>query len=255
MSQYKTCTKCLQTKSLDNYFKLKTSKDGLRTACKACAKESSRAWRSKNAEKVAANQKAWREANAERYKASQKAYQAANPEAVTGRARAWREANPEKGKKYRKENAEKLRESTKKWAEKNRERRRETNRAWKQANKQRITQAQREYYLENREKILIFHKDYRDSNREKRKHWANFRRAKQIGNGAFRVTAKEIAKLRSQPCAYCGKPSEHIDHIIPISRGGTHSIGNLTGACASCNLSKSSRFIMEWKKGETTNER
>ena len=248
MSNYKTCTKCSQTQSLDAFFKLSTAKDGLRTACKACAKISSRAWRFNNAEKVALNQKAWRKANSGVYLASQKAYRKANPESVTGRAKAWREENPRKGAIYRKENAEKLRANTQRWAEKNAERRQSTNKAWREGNREKIRSVQREYYQNNFQKILSYGKDYRDSNSDKRKNWANFRRAKKMQNGVFRVTAKEIAKLRSQPCAYCGKPSQHIDHVIPISRGGTHGIGNLTGACASCNLSKSFKFITEWKR-------
>lgn len=38
-----------------------------------------------------------------------------------------------------------------------------------------------------------------------------------------------------------------MDHIIPVIRGGNHSIGNLTPACASCNASKNHRTVMEWR--------
>lgn len=63
----------------------------------------------------------------------------------------------------------------------------------------------------------------------------------------FRVTEKEFRRLRSMPCAYCGAPSEHIDHVTPLARGGRHSIGNLVGACAACNLSKSKKLLVEWR--------
>jgi 5-methylcytosine-specific restriction endonuclease McrA len=43
-------------------------------------------------------------------------------------------------------------------------------------------------------------------------------------------------------CTYCetplfGKPF-HVDHKLPISRGGKHDIGNLCAACRPCNSSK-----------------
>jgi 5-methylcytosine-specific restriction endonuclease McrA len=50
-----------------------------------------------------------------------------------------------------------------------------------------------------------------------------------------------------QPCIYCGAKAEHLDHIIPISRGGLHKVGNLAPSCAKCNLSKSAKFVTEWR--------
>jgi 5-methylcytosine-specific restriction endonuclease McrA len=49
-------------------------------------------------------------------------------------------------------------------------------------------------------------------------------------------------------CAYCGVKPElvHMDHIIPLKRGGRHSIGNVLPACRSCNTSKSARLLYEW---------
>ena len=47
-------------------------------------------------------------------------------------------------------------------------------------------------------------------------------------------------------CAYCPRPYEHIDHVIPLSKGGTAWPANLVPACASCNHRKSNRSIWEW---------
>lgn len=44
--------------------------------------------------------------------------------------------------------------------------------------------------------------------------------------------------LENDPCSYCGGSGGEIDHIVPLAKGGTHSIDNLTGACKSCNSSK-----------------
>jgi 5-methylcytosine-specific restriction endonuclease McrA len=47
-------------------------------------------------------------------------------------------------------------------------------------------------------------------------------------------------------CAYCGGPFEHLDHLVPISRGGTHAIENLFPACSPCNLEKSGMMPFDW---------
>ena len=50
-------------------------------------------------------------------------------------------------------------------------------------------------------------------------------------------------------CAYCGDKPEQltVEHIIPISRGGSNWIGNIAPACLACNLEKQDRTTMEWK--------
>jgi 5-methylcytosine-specific restriction endonuclease McrA len=44
--------------------------------------------------------------------------------------------------------------------------------------------------------------------------------------------------LRNDPCAYCGAPTEHLDHIVPVAEGGEQRWTNLTAACARCNRAK-----------------
>lgn len=46
-------------------------------------------------------------------------------------------------------------------------------------------------------------------------------------------------------CQYCGARAETIDHVVPRSRGGEHSWGNLVAACRPCNLRKGSRSLHE----------
>ena len=74
------------------------------------------------------------------------------------------------------------------------------------------------------------------------------RRALQKNNGVYLVTEKEIKKMQAQKCFYCGAIGGEIDHVIPLTRGGSHSIGNLVGCCRSCNSSKNNRFLTEWLK-------
>lgn len=48
-------------------------------------------------------------------------------------------------------------------------------------------------------------------------------------------------------CAYCSSPAVGWDHIIPRSRGGSHSPDNLVPACASCNSQKGSKTADEYR--------
>lgn len=57
-----------------------------------------------------------------------------------------------------------------------------------------------------------------------------------------------VAERDGNVCRYCGDESGpfHLDHIFPVSRGGTNEVTNLTVACATCNLSKGAKTLGEW---------
>lgn len=50
-------------------------------------------------------------------------------------------------------------------------------------------------------------------------------------------------------CAYCGQPGREfeMDHVVPLSRGGSHTVGNVVPACFACNRSKANKLIAEWQ--------
>jgi 5-methylcytosine-specific restriction endonuclease McrA len=52
-------------------------------------------------------------------------------------------------------------------------------------------------------------------------------------------------------CAYCLRPSNRleVDHVIPLSRGGSCDVNNLVAACARCNRRKSAKTALEWVFG------
>ena len=61
-----------------------------------------------------------------------------------------------------------------------------------------------------------------------------------------------VKKLRAEQttCAYCCKPLDfkrrHIDHVIPIAKGGKHIEDNLVICCQSCNSSKGAKGLIQW---------
>jgi 5-methylcytosine-specific restriction protein A len=42
-------------------------------------------------------------------------------------------------------------------------------------------------------------------------------------------------------CQVCGAPATEVDHIIPLSRGGTSRTNNLQAICTECNKQKNYR--------------
>src|SRR5690606_23515424 len=67
-------------------------------------------------------------------------------------------------------------------------------------------------------------------------------------------STKEIyqwVKNQDKVCYWCGiycENSYHIDHYNPLSRGGSHTIGNLVISCPSCNLKKNAKDPYEFAK-------
>ena len=89
---------------------------------------------------------------------------------------------------------------------------------------------------------------WRINNKEKSREKLQAKRARKKELPTFKVRKKEIIALYAGKCFYCGEcKAQELDHVIPTSRGGSHGIGNLVGACQSCNRSKQSKTIMEWR--------
>jgi len=58
----------------------------------------------------------------------------------------------------------------------------------------------------------------------------------------------EVMRLSNYRCGYCGGEQGpfDVDHIIPISKGGSNDIANLLLACWPCNRAKGARSPEEW---------
>lgn len=54
------------------------------------------------------------------------------------------------------------------------------------------------------------------------------------------------AEADAWACIYCGAPWEHVDHFVPLARGGADALGNLWPSCAECNITKADRDPWEF---------
>ena len=107
-------------------------------------------------------------------------------------------------------------------------------------------------YLKNNEEIIRSkRKVYLKNNRDKFKLYQQKRRALKLGNGGSYTKEQWLDTLEyfDYKCAYTGeciKHSCHVEHIVPVSKGGTSYIWNLVPSTGSANYSKGNRGMEEW---------
>lgn len=207
----KICTKCQQSKpATTEYFSPgKTYRGGLRAICKECRVKATAQYRIANPNQ----RKEYRRANRDRINAKVRKYNAANREHVNKRQRANYAAN----------------------------------RQW------RLSQ-RREYEKVNQAYIAHRNRNYWRANPERMKA-KNARRVARERNAPGHHTAADIRqqyKAQKGKCYYCDAKvgdSYHVDHVVPLSRGGSNGPENIVIACVTCNSSKNNRLPHEWPEG------
>ena len=69
-----------------------------------------------------------------------------------------------------------------------------------------------------------------------------------------KVLRRDVWVRDNGRCQLCRKAvafnAMHLDHKIPLSRGGAHSMVNVQTACAACNLSKHSKTMQEYDEAK-----
>lgn len=236
MSNTKRCIKCRQSKTLESFGKSKGGRYGRASQCKQCRSIYFAEYRKANSAKIAQKNADWYVKTKPARQEASKKYRNQNKEQVLASKISWAKNNPDKVKAI-----------TARYLEKNKVKVAQRRQEYLDRNSKRIAERAKHYREMNKELVLARQQSWRQRNPEAFKQYNNLRRARKLANKTHKITKKEIAKLLARPCVYCGAKSEHIDHILPLSRGGSHSIGNLVGACAQCNLSKSDKTVMEWR--------
>jgi 5-methylcytosine-specific restriction endonuclease McrA len=131
-------------------------------------------------------------------------------------------------------------------------------------NKQRYLEKWKEYKESNRDKISIQKSEYAKREcvkkrmkelRRTKKYWKTRnerRKSLKIYNYTMQ-DFKHACDYFDNVCAYCGI-SKYLcmDHVIPLSKGGTSEIKNILPSCVSCNCRKHTQEMDSWYKKQKT---
>lgn len=128
----------------------------------------------------------------------------------------------------------------------------EKQKEYKKENREREIRRSRRYHLENKEKERKRRKRYRLNNPHIDREHNQRRRAWKKGAIVEKFSNLDIYKRDKWKCGICGgKVNKHLkyphplspslDHIVPLSRGGSHIPENVQLAHLRCNLSKGSK--------------
>ncbi|MBU1028512.1 MAG: HNH endonuclease [Nanoarchaeota archaeon] len=102
------------------------------------------------------------------------------------------------------------------------------------------------------EKYKIYQKNYWKTEKGKEKRAIqNHKRRAAITGAIADLTDKQwkwIKMVYENRCVYCNRQMKRItmDHILPLSRGGIHTMNNIVPACQSCNSKKNTKTVYEW---------
>lgn len=128
------------------------------------------------------------------------------------------------------------------------------NEKWRQANKDSDLAAKRAHYAADKKGHYRRVMRWRAANPET---WRAIsvvhdrkRKAAIAGGVSLRCLAAWIDS-QAKDCFYCGNGCAadfHVDHFVPLARGGQHVLTNLRIACPACNLSKGAKDPMGWVK-------
>jgi len=150
---------------------------------------------------------------------------------------------------YREKNRDRMNAQERAWYEKNKPHHSSQHRAWYLANRENVIEHQRAYYLANRMRYRAWREAWALANKNALKVIRSRRVNNKYVQALHRITEEMLLgrlAVFGYACAYCGGPHEHWDHVKPLSKGGSHMIGNLRPSCQACNLRKGSKLPGHW---------
>lgn len=252
----KPCNKCgeIFPNTLE-YFRVgRPGKTG--ATCRKCHCAVKKNWRQNNPDKVAAEKKRSHERHRETDNARVKRWADENRDYKREQDRQYRLDHLEERRAYeaqwQRDNPDKVKARNQRWVERHPEQ------AKASAKVRQLTYRQSMRGKARRQMRSDLHRDeIRAYNRMRylipvvrERHLAKARR-RRMAEGNF--TPSDIRALYDEQegrCAYCGITLHghyHLDHLIPLARGGTHNPDNLRIACPTCNMSKGAKLIEEWE--------
>lgn len=243
----KVCTKCGETKPLDDFHKSKTGTFERHAYCKVCLK----AWTAarKGDPAVQERSRAWRDAYYSRPDVIERVrrYDAEHREQAARRVKVYCQRHPERivaanKRQYEKNQAQRCAEA-RAWRENNPEEARERDARSRAKNGEKRRAAYRAWYAANPEKVRAAKRASRQRYPEKHaEHEARRRALKQGTPAVEKIDRVAIIARDNSTCYLCERVLSRneitLDHYIPLSAGGPHTAANLRVACRSCNSRK-----------------
>ena len=277
----KRCSKCKEKKSFEEFYKNKANRDGLQGQCRSCSKKYSKTYNEERRNRLSELKKESLERRKKESLERRKKYLDKESERKYGENREVSERKKEykeyiekrdrvaeRSKKYYEENQDKVlenqRKSRKKRREEDRARRAEfqKNRCeedremWecREEDRARRAEFQRRHYEENRVELSEYC-------RKKLLKWRarnHKRRALQRESEVEPIDLNLVWDDSFGICFLCGTPMDRqytypdprlpsLEHIIPLSRGGTHTYDNLTYTHLQCNNRKLTSLVEEMR--------
>jgi 5-methylcytosine-specific restriction endonuclease McrA len=109
-----------------------------------------------------------------------------------------------------------------------------------------------QYNQEHKAELAAYHRKYWEEHPEICRISSARRRALLLeAEGTFTVDEwLQVLEDFDYCCAYCGVQLDAptMDHVVPLSKGGTNDIDNIVPACKSCNSRKRDRDLNEFLK-------
>ena len=164
-----------------------------------------------------------------------------DPRKVRARYLKWKLAHPDKVKEHSKKYAAGHRDVINKAA-----------RLWRKANPERCA----EYSVGSRDrrrgKISEYARQYAKDHPERRSANETARRARKLG-APGRYSPDDVSSLKQKQGGKCGNLAcrvvlreYHVDHVMPLSKGGSNWPENLQLLCPTCNVRKQAQSPEKW---------
>lgn len=218
------CSRCGEEKLLSAFYK-DARRGRVEAQCKSCRLADQKTKRTANPEKSRAAIASWKARNPERQKAGIAAWQARNPEKMLAASRAWRARNPEKQQEF-----------TSAWRQKNLAKVSKTKAVWRASNKERSKAVNAEWRAANPELVRL--------------HVTNRRARLMASYGKLsRGIVERLLTLQRGRCVCCRNDlgeTYHLDHIMPLARGGLNTDKNVQLLCPSCNHRKHAKHPIDY---------
>jgi 5-methylcytosine-specific restriction endonuclease McrA len=250
----KRCSTCGVEKPLAEFHRSNYHKGGYKAACKECRRIEVKATDATklNPDDLKTCRRCGQTKPAREFDVNVRVssgYYSTCQECRRATARDWKARNKDRIREYEGTNRGRLRELRYDWQRKNPDRIKEIRRRSYLRHKEYYRKRHVRWYAINRKRSIERTLRYYQTPEGRLRNRNNASRHRAIERKGD-VTAEQLSELfaRQKRCAYCKKPfiktrPATIDHVIPLSRGGEHTISNLVLACKPCNCSKHNNLL------------